>query len=133
MNICTYVSAVSMVPKIYAVAVYHNTKTHENISGSEFAVLQLLHADQYKLVKKLGQTSGKLHDKAGWLESKGLLTKLHDTKVLAECSAYLFLKKLSCTQSGDHTLMTFCVLKYVSRESKYLTSFLLRDKKIIRA
>ena len=55
MNICTYVTAISMQPKLYAIAVYNHTKTLDNLIQSSSAVLQLLHKDQYKLVKMLGK------------------------------------------------------------------------------
>ena len=43
MNICTYVTAVSMKPKQYVVAVYHNTRSLQNLLESKSVVLQLLH------------------------------------------------------------------------------------------
>ena len=73
MNICTYVSAISMNPKLYAVAVYENTQTLENIEESDYAVLQLLHESHFHLVKKLGQTSGMKYNKEQYLKKKDLL------------------------------------------------------------
>ena len=70
MNICTYVTAVSMVPKRYMVAVYHNTQTIENIQNKSEFVLQLLAESQYGLVRNFGQKSGKLFDKQGFLSRK---------------------------------------------------------------
>ena len=55
MNICTYVTAISMQPKLYAIAVYNHTKTLDNLLQPSSAVLQLLHKEQYKLVKMLGK------------------------------------------------------------------------------
>ena len=42
MNICTYVSAVSMKPKIYSIAIDFKTKTYDNLIASDRVVLQLL-------------------------------------------------------------------------------------------
>ena len=58
MNICTYVSAVSMKPKRYIVAVYHQTKSLENILKSKTAVLQVLSKEHISLVNVLGKKSG---------------------------------------------------------------------------
>ena len=57
MNICTYVTKVSMSPGMYVIAVYEGTKTLENISTSDIAVLQLLHEEQHGLVRLLGKKS----------------------------------------------------------------------------
>ena len=42
MNICTYVSAVSMKPKIYSIAIDFKTKTYDNLISCDRVVLQLL-------------------------------------------------------------------------------------------
>ena len=47
MNICTYVSVVSMKPKIYSIAVYYGTKTFENLENSDYVVLQILSKKKY--------------------------------------------------------------------------------------
>ena len=49
MNICTYVSAVSMQPKIYSVAIDYKTKTYQNLTNSQVAVLQLLTKEEKKM------------------------------------------------------------------------------------
>ena len=36
MNICTYVTAVSMKPKIYAIAIDYNTLTYKNVKKRGF-------------------------------------------------------------------------------------------------
>ena len=69
MNICTYVSAVSMNPKIYMIAIYYNTKTYENLINSDSAVLQLLSKDNISLVRGLGKKSGMKIDKDKYLFS----------------------------------------------------------------
>lgn len=58
MNICTYVSAVSMKPKRYMVALYHQTQSLQNIINSKRAVLQVLGKHHLPLVKILGKKSG---------------------------------------------------------------------------
>ncbi|MFN6037925.1 MAG: flavin reductase [Bacteroidota bacterium] len=132
MNICTYVSSISMRPKLYSVAVYFNTKTLENISCSEYAVLQLLGEEHYNLIKKLGQTSGLIYPKENYLTKKKLLTEWQGYKVLKDISAAVLLKKMWNKSTGDHELFVFEAVKHKSFTKGYLSLNQLRDKKIIR-
>ncbi len=132
MNICTYVIPISMKPKLYAVAVYYNTKTFHNLLSSEFAVLQLLHSDHDKLVKKLGQNSGLQYDKEKYLSKKNLLTNWEGYTALQNTSACILLKKCWSKPSGDHELIVFEAIKHKSFHNDYLSIQQLRDKKIIR-
>lgn len=132
MNICTYVTPISMQPKLYAVGVYYNTRTFENISRSELAVLQLLHPDQDGLVRKIGQTSGLHYNKAAYLHKKQLLTDWQGYQVLDGLSALILLKKVWQKAAGDHELVVFEAIKYKSYHKDYLSLDQLRAKKIIR-
>jgi flavin reductase (DIM6/NTAB) family NADH-FMN oxidoreductase RutF len=132
MNICTYVSAVSMKPKIYAIGVYENTKTLESIEKTNFAVLQLLSASQYKLVNYLGKKSGLMADKEKCLKSRNLITNWENYEVLKDVSALVLLQKTDKIQTGDHTLFVFNTLKYRSYHSDILTTSILSEQKIIR-
>ena len=60
MNICTYTSAVSMQPKQIMVAIYNDTKTLEIVDNSLKFVLQLLSAEQYRMVNLLGKKAVKI-------------------------------------------------------------------------
>lgn len=60
MNICTYTSAVSMKPKQIMVAIYNDTKTLEIVNNSPKFVLQLLAANQYRMVDLLGKKVAKI-------------------------------------------------------------------------
>ena len=51
MNICTYVSAVSMKPKIYSIAIDFKTKTYDNLIACDRVVLQLLSKKNISLEK----------------------------------------------------------------------------------
>ena len=133
MNICTYVTAISMEPKIYAIAIYKNTKTLENIYKTEQAVLQFLHPDQFKLVKNLGQRSGLNFNKQAYLKKNNLLESWNDYEVLKNTSARILLQKIEFKETGDHILFTFKAEKYKSYHPEVLTSETLRIKKIIRA
>lgn len=132
MNICTYVSAISMKPKLYAVAIYQETKTLENVTNSEFVILQLLHSSHFNLVKKLGHTSGMNYDKELYLTKKEMLTKWQDHFVLKNLSAAILLKKVSNQLLGDHSLFIFEAIKYKSYNTDYLTISDLRKRKLIR-
>ena len=133
MNICTYVTAISMQPKLYAIAVYENTKTLENLQHSSEVVLQYLHIDQYTLVRHLGQKSGLKVDKDQWLKKRKLLTTWQGREVLQGAAAYVYLKKVKLVSTqGDHQLFLFELKKYAASSNELLTTQLLSDKKIIR-
>ena len=112
MNICTYVTAVSMQPKLYAVAIDPATKTYENLVHSERAVLQLLHRQQLSLIRTLGKKSGKQYDKQAYLEKKEALKDWRSFSVLKAASAYLLLEKMSEQVTGDHVLFLFRMQHY---------------------
>jgi flavin reductase (DIM6/NTAB) family NADH-FMN oxidoreductase RutF len=85
MNICTYVTAISMKPKQFAIAVYYGTKTYENTRHSSYAILQILNTSTIGLVRKLGKKSGLTIDKHYFLSSKDLLTNWNGYQVLRIC------------------------------------------------
>jgi len=133
MNICTYVIPISMQPKLYAIAIYNETKSLENMLQTETAVLQLLQDSQFSLVNHLGKKSGFQYDKAGFLQKKDLLMDWNGFPVLRDVSALVLLKKLSHQQTGDHVLFTFEAIRFQSFNENFLSVELLREKKIIRA
>ncbi len=132
MNICTYVTAVSMQPKRYAIAVYHNTQTLENITDGSKVVLQILHKEHIFFVKKLGMQSGKQYNKQNYLAKKNALTKWNDCTVLNNACAYIELLPLQSINAGDHQLYLFDIGKYKSHNSDILMLNDLRAKKLIR-
>jgi len=132
MNICTYVTAVSMQPKLYTIAIYKGTKTLENLQHSTLSVLQFLNKQHTSLVRPLGKKSGYKSDKATYLKKKNLLTEWQKKEVLSNCNAYLLLEKLSVTTTGDHDLFFFKVLKYKTQSEQNILMFQdLVDQKII--
>ena len=132
MNICTYVTAISMQPKLYVVGVYDGTKTKQHVLQEEKAVLQLLSKDQYNLVRHLGNKTGIKFDKDAWLRKKGLLTHWNGFEILKDISACLLIQKTSMQQTGDHLMCVFEVLDYQSFHDNILTLDHLREKKLIR-
>jgi flavin reductase (DIM6/NTAB) family NADH-FMN oxidoreductase RutF len=132
MNIATYVTAISMHPKRYIVGLYKNTKTLANVQAYPNFLLQLLSADQYKVVKLLGQTSGFQHDKLQRLREP--LSTFHAFPYLANSCAIVLCKVISSTDAGDHIAFLCDVTAYKNlNDFPILTTGLLREKKIIRA
>lgn len=131
MNACTYVTAISLQPKLFAIAVYNNTQTLENLQTSDVALLQYLHQSQYNLVKVLGKRSGKEFNKHAYLLKKDLLSSWNGLDVLKDVAALVLLKKIDQKQTGDHVLFTFEALKFKSYHADVLTTSILSEKKII--
>lgn len=131
MNVCTYVTAVSLDPKIMMVAVYHNTKTLENIQKSDKAVLQILHEDQAGLVRILGKKTGFTFNKINYLHKKNLMTTWQDYLVLKDACAYMELEKISVVKTGDHDAFFFRVARSKSLREEVLTTGQLRALSII--
>ena len=133
MNICTYVTAVSMKPKRYAVAIYHGTKTLQNVKASGVFTLQLLHEDQYRLVNVLGKKSGKQYDKEQYLAKRKLLTDWKERQVLKDAVAWLLMEVISVQTAGDHDLFLCEVKAWKTLNSgKVLTVSDLNKKGIVR-
>ncbi len=131
MNICTYVTAVSMQPKLYAVAVYQNTKTLSNLHASSHAVLQLLHPDQISLVKRLGKRSGFDFNKEHWLQKNGWMNNWDGHKVLNGCAACILLQKNTSLVTGDHELFIFEAIRFKTFSEEVLPFQELITQKII--
>jgi len=120
-----------MNPKIYAIAVYHNTQTLQNIQSSEYCVLQILSDQQYKLVNVLGKKSGFKYNKINYLVQRKMIHDWQHFKVLNQAVAYILLHKINCIPSIDHDLYLFKVIKYKIKKSDLtLTLNNLRFKKI---
>lgn len=134
MHICTYVSAVSMEPKRFMVALYEGTKTRALVEETGHFVLQLLAQDQYKLIKHLGQQSGHKKDKLALLKKRALLSIHKDFYYLKEALAIMECKVINTMDGGDHKLFLCEVIAWKNlNEGQPLTTRFLQDKKIIRA
>lgn len=142
MNICTYVSAVSMKPKRYMVAIYHHTKTHEIASKYGVFVLQLLSDIQHGLIKNFGQKSGIEVDKHAFLMRKNKpnspnnaysVFEWEDHLVLKNCVAILKMKTIQIIPAGDHDMFLCDVVAYKNlNDAPILDLNVLRSKKLIR-
>ena len=124
MNICTYVSAVSMKPKLFMVAIDYHTKTYQNLECTDGAVLQVLHQQHAELVPLLGKRSGKKVNKLEKLERKELVDEWQGHSVLAGACAYLLLKtKQRMNIGGDHELFYFEVEKSTTKSETGILMF----------
>ena len=133
MNICSYVSAVSLKPKLYSIAIDYSSKTYENLKLNSSVVLQLLSKSHLKIIRKLGKTSGYFFNKEKYLRSKEMLEDWRKNIVLKDTCALIELKKINeINIEGDHAIFTFSVSKYTTlSEDGILTFRDLIDNKII--
>lgn len=133
MNICTYVTAISMKPKMYTVAIGYKSKTYENLRSTDQAVLQILSQDNIKLIRPLGKKSGLKYDKANYLRKKDALQEWYGHSILKNISACLLLKKhRSENLNTDHELFHFTTEKFKTfHEGNVLMFQDLIDQKII--
>ncbi len=134
MNIMTYVTAVSMEPKLYALAVYQGTKTLDNLIHTGIAVLQFLTIDHLPLVRYLGNQSGCQKDKQTYLQQRDWLRTWENMSILKHLAAVLHLEPVHSVPAGDHFLYTCKVLRSSSFKgySDLLDLDQLRKHKIIR-
>ena len=133
MNICSYVSAVSLKPKIYSIAIDYTTKTYKNLKLNSFVVLQLLSKSHLKIIRKLGKKSGFIFNKEKYLKSNDMLENWRKNTVLKDTCALIELKKIDeINIEGDHAIFTFSVSKFRTlSEDGILTFKDLIDNKII--
>ena len=133
MNICTYVTPISLKPKQYIVGLYHNTKTLENLKSGSIAILQILNKEHLSLVNLLGKKSGYKISKEKILDNKNLITDWNKHKVLIGCNAYLLMENIASYESnGDHDIYHFNVKSFKTiREENILMLQDLIDDNII--
>jgi len=131
MNICSYVTPISMKPSRIVVGVYKNTLTLELVNLQNEMVLQLLSEDQYSLIKLLGQTTGYKKDKISSIKTP--LINYKDFLCLAQSLALIQINVISKTDAGDHWLMLCDVSSFINlNEGLPLTMDILRAKKLVR-
>lgn len=131
MNICTYVTGISRKPKLYAIAIEHDSRTLELLENSNQAVLQILAPNQESLIHPLGKKSGKKYNKQLYLERKQLLTQWHGYTVLREAAGYFLLKKQQEITTGDHQLFIFEVERFKTNIEQTLQFQTIVEKGLI--
>ncbi len=134
MNICTYVTAVSMEPKFMLVAVYDNTQTAANLSVSPRALLQLLPESLAPVVRICGQQSGKDINKIARLKKRFALKEHQGLPYFADAAGFLelvFEQKYSV--GGDHVLAVARVVTHKNlHDVPLLTTDYLKQHGYIR-
>lgn len=124
MNICTYVSAISMKPKLFMVAVDYHTQTFKNLLERNQAILQILHKEHHTLVPTLGKKSGANYDKGAYLRKKNLLADWNGHEVLANVCGLMQLElRGRMNVQGDHELFWFEVVKSKTIDENNLLMF----------
>lgn len=107
MNICVYVTVISMKVKHYALGVDPHSKTFDNIQHNSQVLLQLLSKEDIQYVRTFGYSSGFTKQKL-----QGITTaQFESLQYLKSCLA---ITHLDCTiekQIGDHILVTAKQLK----------------------
>lgn len=133
MNICTYVSVISMKPKLYSIAVDYSTQTYQNLQKTEEVILQLLSGESIGIVKTLGKKSGSSYDKQAYLAKKNQLSEWHGFDVLETAASFLKLDKIEeIDTKSDHALFTFELKKYMVKSEDNILMFQdLIDQRII--
>lgn len=133
MNIVTYVTAVSMKPKRYSIALYHGSQSLKNMMETATAILQFLSVQHLPLINSLGKRSGTDYDKEAYLKRKDWLEQWKGYTILKETTAIIALKKIEQISAGDHELFIYDVERYqtFSDRGNLLRLDHLREKQII--
>lgn len=133
-NICTYVSTVSLQPKLVVVALYHHTKTCENAQATGSAVLQLLTESHVDIVRTCGRHSGREIDKVKRVSAQHPVSQLGPFPYLADAAGYMEIDFLDFQEvGGDHLLGIGKVTSSKNlSDAPVLTTDYLKERNIIR-
>jgi flavin reductase (DIM6/NTAB) family NADH-FMN oxidoreductase RutF len=134
MNICSYVTAVSMEPKVMLVAIYKGTQTHANVRVGNLVRLQLLTEINAPLVRLLGQQSGKNIDKLARLNKRDLVAYADTMPYVRDCAGYIDAKVTKIITAGlDHDLVLIQATTQKSiSDGRILTTTYLKEHKFTR-
>jgi flavin reductase (DIM6/NTAB) family NADH-FMN oxidoreductase RutF len=134
MNICTYVSPMTMEPKQFMLGIYHDTKTFDNLKQTGEGLLQILGTHQTRYINPLGKKSGFSFNKDVYLRKRSEFDpQAPHLAYLKDCLAYIHLVVKTWTPESDHDLV-FCQVRSWRNLSlgTPLTTMYLKEKKIIR-
>lgn len=116
MNICTYVTAVTLKPKKYMVAIEVGSKTHKNLDSNMEGLLQIFAKDQKHLINTLGKKSGNDINKLKRINEE--TSKYDSLTYLVDSNAFLYLKFEDRMLVGDHEIFVGKVGKYKTLNKK---------------
>jgi len=113
MNLVTFAAPVAIQPRTYAVGLYVDTLTWENVRRTGKGALQLLRKRHVDLLPLLGKQSGRNVDKYAELKARGFATKeIYGLEVLADSYTALDLQVVGeLVSCGDHDLAICRVLQ----------------------
>ncbi len=131
LNICSYVTAISMKPKRFIIGVYKDTKTLENLEANPIGLLNYLAVEHANLVGLLGKKTGHKVDKIKALGDRvehagdGLFKIMGSLAILR----LKFLNRIDC---GDHWAWLADVENYENiSKGTFLTLDELKRQKLI--
>jgi flavin reductase (DIM6/NTAB) family NADH-FMN oxidoreductase RutF len=134
MNICGYVMNISMEPKYMLLAIYHHTKTLENIKHTKQALLQLLTTDHADIVHLCGRQSGHSVDKIEKVAKKHPLATHNGLSYMKDCAGFMELHITDLRDvGGDHMLAVAEVVSSKNlKDGAILTSQYLKEHGVTR-
>jgi flavin reductase (DIM6/NTAB) family NADH-FMN oxidoreductase RutF len=134
MNICGYVINVSMEPKYVLLAVYHHTKTLENIKATKRAALQLLTTNHVDIVHTCGRQSGHSVSKIEKVAQKHPVAYHNELPYMKDAAGFMELSIIDLRDvGGDHMLAVAEVVSSKNLiEAPILTNHYLKEHGITR-
>lgn len=133
LNICSYVTPISMKPKRFIIGVYKDTRTLANLEINPHGLLNYLARDQAGHIRLLGKKSGNSVDKVAKLgdQLEHVGDGLYKLKGVLAFVRLRFMERLDC---GDHWAWLAEVDSYENlRETPPLTLDELKRQKLILA
>jgi flavin reductase (DIM6/NTAB) family NADH-FMN oxidoreductase RutF len=130
-NIVTWLTQTAMDSKVLAVALYKVDYTIELVRESGILNVNLLATDQARLIRKLGQQSGRERNK---FKNLPYAVDERGCPYLTEAIGYVQCRVLHSTDAGDHELFICEVLKQtvLNPEKEVMTYKFLKETKLIR-
>ena len=131
MNVMTYIIPVSLSPKHYIIALYHDTRSLENWQSTHKGVLQILGEQHSLLTRVLWKKSWKNYNKIGYLQKKWILWLNGMIEGIAWYIELTEIEKLS-SHGWDHDLYLCWIVSSKSFHQKVLmTDRLIQDNIIL--
>ncbi|WIA22781.1 hypothetical protein OEZ86_009734 [Tetradesmus obliquus] len=135
LNMITYASPIALRPqRKYALGLYVQSMSYQNVKETGRAVLQILQEPHAKLTQLLGKTSGRDVDKVAQLQQQGFaVSEEYGLPVLADAVGVMELKVVSdFIPAGDHEVVVCDVVAWKqlqedSSSAQPLYSGFLRD------
>lgn len=113
LNLVTYASPISIVPRYYALGLYRGTLSAENMLATGKGVLQILGTHHAPLFQLLGKQSGRDVDKFAELANRGVPTREFEGEmIISDCVGAMKLRIASSMSAGDHDVVLCAVEEF---------------------